>query len=753
MASIRDVEFNTTSTASTSFQCALPTHQTDDLLLFFATKNGNGGAPFTAPAGWTAITFADYTSAGAANGAFWKIATSSSETDPTVTSTSSDQWSGYTVSVKNADTTTPIQGVGEHNELNWRIQSGVYTTTATNSLLLYYVGGDQPRQHLADPTSDPIIFISNLLGTGVSSALGWSFRQSTGAAPRPNWYRDRRDDIMIMTIAINDDGSGDVPGYIGESDNQLELIHPILGTQTDTHWAGSFSTNNGNISLVNGVTAEANNNFNTTGGAGITPTIQALKIQAALNENFRIGRLDLDTILDLSTNSIITIATKAQASGDVTDLSNITNGGLVLGIGDSNDEWQLFQISASDSIPNNLGYISIVIDVQNAVVLDESGTPDYDDITRIYFGARRRTGVTDHFFTHLYRMGTMLILGGSSSNPATFSAARSAAEGHQTKLIQQQNQQTDQQTVSLMPIQIGDGIESVYFSIPGQSLAFPSLFDTSKKQLQFNVQSGSVGVEVKLKDGDTYDVRSAIFSGGSKWPYTFLSGFSTAATLLTDGHQVVNAIVSLQPTGSAIGGITFSECDEITTNGADLSGGNTINNTTGSQAITVTSQADLDKLANCNFNGNGVAIRVDVAGSITLTADNLIFSSNTVDIEYTGSGTLTWVNSNGSNASTSSTTGGGTVVIESPTTLTLNNLIVGSEVRIFDAGTTTEVDGVESVATSTFVSNINSATYSAVDISILSLAYENSRLLNIDLTSGNVTIPISQQPDRQYENP
>lgn len=87
-------------------------------------------------------------------------------------------------------------------------------------------------------------------------------------------------------------------------------------------------------------------------------------------------------------------------------------------------------------------------------------------------------------------------------------------------------------------------------------------------------------------------------------------------------------------------------------------------------------------------------------------------------------------------------------------TLTLTGLQNPSEVRIFDAGTTTELAGAETITGGSFAWNYDVDAVSAVDIAILSLGYQNIRLTNFTLpTTGDSSIPIQQQIDRQYANP
>lgn len=83
--------------------------------------------------------------------------------------------------------------------------------------------------------------------------------------------------------------------------------------------------------------------------------------------------------------------------------------------------------------------------------------------------------------------------------------------------------------------------------------------------------------------------------------------------------------------------------------------------------------------------------------------------------------------------------------------ITLTGLKNPTEVRVFNAGTTTEISntGAESITSGshTFTVPINTA----IDISILSLGYQNTRLLNYT-ASANASLPISQVIDRQYQN-
>lgn len=164
-------------------------------------------------------------------------------------------------------------------------------------------------------------------------------------------------------------------------------------------------------------------------------------------------------------------------------------------------------------------------------------------------------------------------------------------------------------------------------------------------------------------------------------------------------------------------------------------------------------QSDLDIIAGSARIDQPLNLRIEAPtgdGDLTLTADNITHDPlASIHIQFMGTGTLTWVNSNGSNATIASTPNGGTIIFVNPATLSINSLIADSEVRVYEAGTTTELAGVENSGTSFSVElSVNS-----VDIVIHKVDYENIRLEGIDLSAGDVSITAQQVFDRQFENP
>jgi hypothetical protein len=151
----------------------------------------------------------------------------------------------------------------------------------------------------------------------------------------------------------------------------------------------------------------------------------------------------------------------------------------------------------------------------------------------------------------------------------------------------------------------------------------------------------------------------------------------------------------------------------------------------------------------CTFTDNAVAIKITAAGTYSFIGHQ--FSGNTLQVDFTGTGTCTIVPSNGSNVSQANVTasGGGTITVNAPSVnLTFTGVVSNSEVRVIRVSDNVELGGIENTSGNYVFSHALGGTI--VNIYILHLNYQWLAIRNYTLLAENATIPVQQIPDRQY---
>ena len=161
---------------------------------------------------------------------------------------------------------------------------------------------------------------------------------------------------------------------------------------------------------------------------------------------------------------------------------------------------------------------------------------------------------------------------------------------------------------------------------------------------------------------------------------------------------------------------------------------------------------------NCVFTGadeGNNAIHMGAAGTYTFVGNTFtgygISGSPSAAIYHDSGGHLI-INVQDGDSPGVYNVGGSTAEVNNPVILTLSGLVSGSEVRIYEAGTITELDGVENSST-TFDFPYTFAASTYVDIVIHHVDYVYLRIETLLLSDTSGTIPIDQQFDRWYSNP
>jgi hypothetical protein len=199
---------------------------------------------------------------------------------------------------------------------------------------------------------------------------------------------------------------------------------------------------------------------------------------------------------------------------------------------------------------------------------------------------------------------------------------------------------------------------------------------------------------------------------------------------------------------------TFRRCEQIDYGGGQFTG--CIFDTTRASAAIWTD--DLSKLDNCTFNsaGNGDnAIHMSASGAFTFTGPSFSgygpSGSPSAAIYHDSGGHLT-INVDSGDSPTVYNLGASTAEVNNPVILTLTGLVSGSEVRIYEAGTTTELKGVEECST-TFQYPYNFVSDTYIDIVVHHVNYVYYDVRGYELPNTSSPFPIQQQRDRWYSNP
>ena len=200
---------------------------------------------------------------------------------------------------------------------------------------------------------------------------------------------------------------------------------------------------------------------------------------------------------------------------------------------------------------------------------------------------------------------------------------------------------------------------------------------------------------------------------------------------------------------------TFRRCGRVTLGGATMTDG-LITRSTATSALLVGSS--VSTLSNTAFISAGTGHAIEITGGTSHTLNNLTFSGYAASNGSTGneavyvniaSGSVT-INSD---SAISVRTAGATVtVVAGQKTLTITNIVSGSDVVILAAGTDT-VLAINDGATNPVTSFAYSYTYSAgvnVDVAVYKAGYVPYIVRAYLLENGNASLPAAQVVDRNY---
>ncbi len=411
-------------------------------------------------------------------------------------------------------------------------------------------------------------------------------------------------------------------------------------------------------------------------------------------------------------------------------LQTQANGGIRLFIQDTGGAigyWYLGGIDTYDG-----GWVLLTVDCDRAF---DSGSANRTIINRVGFtlnltGAPRNA--TNTWWDYLVRGNGMTITGGTSGDPVTLNdiALADAAAGYGA--VRRQN------GVFFVNTNLTFGSASnIYFQDTNQIVVFENQpVDADLYKIE---ALGAGTTSFKLTN-------SVVKSASTNTRFDLLLGNAALETLEFSGNTIVNADAVEFKTGQSVTGSVFQGCNQIVPAGASFTD-NTVRGSTDTGGALL--WPDSTSVQDCAFVGNANAIEIATTGTKDFVG--ITFDGNTVDINNT-SGAAVTVNVSGGGTASGVTSSGSAVTVQASATLTLTGVVDGSEVRIFAAGTTTELYGLENKAAGVDPS-YSYTSPQPVDIVVHNVDYNYLRLENYSLQANDASLPIAQVIDRNYRNP
>ena len=245
----------------------------------------------------------------------------------------------------------------------------------------------------------------------------------------------------------------------------------------------------------------------------------------------------------------------------------------------------------------------------------------------------------------------------------------------------------------------------------------------------------------------------------------FDASAANVATLTFDGCTFSNLLNAVSfPTDSTtrtheVTNCVFNNCGQIDPGTADFQGC-----TIAASNASVNGAVLLDSDGTTNWSGNtwisggtGHAIEIPNGATGTYTFTNMTFTgyaaqggTATDRAVYNNSGGAVTINNSGSTGITYRNGTSATTTIVDTITVTYTGIVNGTEIRVYETGTSTEKDGIESVTGGQFAASLQGST--GYDVVAIYPGYIPIRQENVSYTS-STSIDLNQQEDRNQSNP
>jgi len=664
---------------ATSTQSIPAGHQANDVLFAFVTQDV-GGSNITA-SGWTVVGTQAAAQAQRTT-VLYKVASSSSEADISL-SGANDEWVVTIVVVRGADTTTPIHlsdRTDSADSTSSFLDSGTVTTTENNCLILQCWGFDNIFKLVPENPSDLVMLSKETDGVGCVQILGYKNQLTAGATPVTRALSEvSSEGGSCWTIAVLDDGNGKmspmptqtyqiVKRYGGITSATAGVQAFIRHDAVTWEQLGSIATTTINgTNVLDHVFTEAN----AVSAAGPWGTYTAIAMAVAgsgrwVGATHAIASTDMTgKIFSIEMNTTAIVAGRFGIKG------------MIVYFQDSSNEWAAFTFSPRAGL--SASTYTLHIDPETTTPLDQSGSIDWSDITRVAY-MYHRTGTNTSSYSIRVKNALLhtklIVVDGSDVSPISPSTLGNMLEGWGP--IGLGVVQGNGQLLIRTGVQIGTGSRKSYYDASASSHELPLRENSSIKRRFWKIGDLNASADYRIKCGatDTFRLTSCVLATDTEQNLIIDSASSPSATYDFSGASIIGWKITNNVSGIAINDANISNCD-ITLNGGSLEG--CAISALKSPLIT----NDPENITNCEFTskGTGHAIELTATGTFGFTSNTFVgygADASTDAVIYNNSGGAVTLNLPlGATYPTVRNGVGATTTILSPTFITVE--LTGSD--------------------------------------------------------------------------
>lgn len=753
MAKIRAYATRENTGAVAGHTGSMPTHQPNDLLLWIVSKDDATGGTLTTPSDWTKGNETAYGASGANTlraAWYWKIASSSNDDEPRVNNTDPDEYYSIMLSIEGVNTSSPINTSSATTDNTNPKTTAALTTTSGSCLIIFSCAVDGATSANNYPESSTMHLLAQDAGT-VTLGAAWTFQQNSGSVPACNFVTNTitGDEAVLHAIAINDSGST-IPAYVDRQRAPARLLNPFNGITLPL--SGAFPTS---LSLASiGSMATVFDAAATTADFGLNPYDSAasstpLQTAAGSTSGFQFNFL---TSVNVATGTVL-FSIRGANPRDYIDLGiyNTAERGLAFTLADASNNYVSYIYGARNAVPDfrDLMLACIQPSYSGSAYARSVTPPDLTAINKVLFTSTCPRGAITYYVNQLVALDTLTIAGGTQQSPVTISDVITCGQSYPLPYMQKQGSAG---CLSYIAIQLGGG-EQIYANIEGSAIQFPQVAGTGTNQANYHATTSSIGISYYGQAGDTINHINSVIASTSPFYWEIHPSASNAATYDFSGLTIVGAKPLTLRNVTTFNGMTFSNCGQIDARGCSINDCAISMPQTGSTSCMLLSISS--SIQNCTFEGRNTDYAIELPTSGTYNLSNVSYTGFTNDIRISAITGSVVINILNGGETPTYTTAGALVTVNNNVSVTLTGLRDNTEVRVYSAGTTTELAGIENAIDGT--SNDRSFSFSlaattSVDIRIHNITYETISILSYEIPASNASIPIQQRFDRNYSN-